>query len=125
MGTGTKKILAKGQKAPQLQSHVSDKNAKPTAAVANDADNWKTYIAWCVAYYLYPDGDGVNEDQDISDNAGTNSDALALDVNYYATKLAAQYGYTWTNVTPAAVSRLKTVGDLEALVIANLAKSGA
>lgn len=125
MANTVKKTLANGAAAPALQTQAEGEQPKPTAAAAGDTDGFKTYIGWCVAYYLYPSGNGINVNQDISDNAQTNSDALALDINYYASKLAIQYQYTWTNVTPAAVAALKTVGDLENLVIANLAKAGA
>jgi hypothetical protein len=116
-----KKVLARSARAPKLEMHVDGQVAAKVAAPQGDPKGFKTYAAWCVAYYIYPFENGVNVEQDISDNARTNADAIALDINYYSSKLAKQYSLTWSNVVPADVSTLTTVQTLEDLVIQHLA----
>lgn len=120
MASIIKKTLAASASAPPLQLTAADGSTNSVPPPANDPKGFKTYIAWCVAYYIYPYQDGVNVKQDISNNATVNPDALTLDINYYTSKLSQQFGYTWSLVSPADVKKLKTVQDLENLIIANL-----
>lgn len=123
--SGTRKVLAPNATAPKLQTQKNDGTTAAANAANNDPMGFKAYTGWCVAYYLFPDGDGIDLDQDISDNAQTNSETIAAEVDFYASKLAGHYNLTWTNVTATDVAKLTDVHSLESLVIANLSGGNA
>src|ERR1700733_2386752 len=114
------KSLAPAKNAPNLQTPTNGQDPKPVTPPAGDAGAFKTYVAWCVASKMFPYDTGTDPGEDISDEAQTNPDALATGINSYAPPLANHYSLTWTDVTTADTSKLKTVQDLENLVIANL-----
>jgi hypothetical protein len=92
----------------------------PHADAANDPIGYKNWIAHDVAHGIYPNGAGVDPNQDISDDVATNSDIRANQINFYATLDAKKLGYTWTPVTATDVGKLKTVLDLMTLIVARL-----
>ena len=99
---------------------------KPTGAVApqadapNDPKGYKNWIAHDVAHGIYPNGAGVDPNQNISDDVGSNSDIRAAQVNFYVTLDAKKFGYAWTSVAATDVGKLKSVGDLMALIVSQL-----
>jgi hypothetical protein len=107
---------------------VTPDSAAPTPVVAKkaaDPTGEKGYIAFSVAHSLYPQGAGINPDQDISDDTALNSDMIATEINVDAQHSAVIHQLTWTLVTAADVAKLKTVMDLVNLVISNLADEAA
>jgi hypothetical protein len=115
-----KKSLAPTAAPPQLKTQSAAPTAAAPKPAASDPRGYKQFIAWCIACYLFPYEDGTDLNQDISGNATTNPDTLALDINYYAYKLSKQYGYTWKPVAPSDAKALTTVQTLEDLVVKNL-----
>jgi len=97
----------------------------PVATSGDDPNGVKAYIAFSIAYSLYPDGNGVDPDQDISDNAKLNSDILAATINKNALTSAKMHQLVWTLITADQVAKLVTVNDLMNLVKGNLAAAAA
>jgi hypothetical protein len=104
--------LAAGQSAPKLQGQ------QPTAP--GGPDGWEKWIAFGVAYNLYGSDGSVDVNRDISGDASVDPDALAFKINQQARYLAGLHGYQWTLVGSRDVQNLRTVMDLENLVMNNL-----
>lgn len=115
-----KKSLDPTGTAPKLKTQSGPRPSATPTPKASDPRGYKQFIAWSIACYLFPYEDGTDLNQDISGNATTNSDTLALDINYYAYKLSKRCNYTWKSVKPSDVKVLTTVQSLEDLVVKHL-----
>lgn len=109
------KRVAPGQQAPRLQG-------KPSTTAQDDPGGWKAWTAFGVAYNLYGNSQNgtVDVNRDISGDASVNPDVLMFKINEQGSFLAPLHSLQWTNVDSAAVQRLRTVSDLETLVVNNL-----
>jgi len=114
--------LSLSQQPLSLQVIHTTAAGKSTAVGAppDDPRGFKPYIAFSVAHGIFPDGDGVDPNQDISENAAANGDTLAVQINFYAQLLASKLRYKWSLVSADDVRKLKTVQDLVDLVKKNL-----
>ena len=96
-------------------------NAVP--ADSNDPTGIKAYIAFSVAHALYPQGSGIDPDQDISDDVKLNAASIAAEVNVDAQHAATIHQLTWTPVTTDNISGLDTVSSLIALIKGNMSSA--
>jgi hypothetical protein len=121
-GRSPLKLLETRTATGGAKSAVAPKSV-PTGG--DDPTGIKTYIAFSVAHALYPQGAGVNPDQDISDDVTLNSVTIAAEINVDAQHSATMHQLAWTPVTATQVAKLKTVSDLVALVKSKLAAARA
>lgn len=104
-----------------VETAVAAGTARAAPADPGDPTGVKGYIAFSVAHGIYPQGAGIDPDEDISDDVALNSATISAEINFDAQHLATIHQLTWSQVSPADVQKLGTVGDLVALVKQNLA----
>lgn len=85
-----------------------------------DPTGVKAYVAFSVAHGIYPNGAGINPDEDIASDAKLNAATIALEINFDAGHLAIMHHLVWNAVKAGDVTTLEKVSGLVSLVKAHL-----